>query len=385
MKRIALPLALATSALAQHHHSSEHTLRLIVSDGKTNVLNVVDAHDGNIVSSFGTPGRLSGLETGPSGQYAYAIHRDDHRLTVLDSGLSTVSHGDHNDLQEKTPYILATLNTGRQPTHFLVSGDLINVFNDGDGTVAIFGEDLLGKTNDMNIIKVTKPDHGAPLLIGDVLLSGHLTLNRADAYDIKSGRLIKQLPTCTALHGGTVIGDTAFFGCKEGVQVLTVKGQDIQARMIPNPAGTPAGNRVGMFTHAETPFTFADFGKGVARLTPSSEALKVTALSGKPRTFELSEDGKALVVFTNDGQLHKLSAVTGQVLKSVRLVNTFEEGEKAGIRPDMALAGDRVYVTSPETGEVLEVNLADLSVTRRIKVGGTPSFITVTHAEGIHH
>lgn len=368
-----------------HSHDSEHALRLIVSDGKTNVLTVVDAHGGNILASFGTPGRLSGLETGPGGQYAYAIHRDDHRVTVLDSGLSTVSHGDHNDLQEKPPYVLATLHTGRQPTHFVVSGDLINVFNDGDGTVAIFGEDLIGKTNDMNIVKVSKADHGAPLLIGDVLLSGHLTLNRADAYDIRSGKLLRQLPTCTALHGGTVIGNTALFGCKEGVQVIAVKGQDLQARMIPNPQGAPDGTRVGMFTHSAAPFTFADFGKGVARLTPTSGDLKVTALSGKPRAFELTEDGKTLVVFTNDGQLHKLNAVTGRLLKSLPLVKSFEAGEKVGIRPDMALAEDTVYVTSPETGEVLEIQLADLSVARRLKVGGMPSFITVTHAEGIRH
>lgn len=376
-------ILLSSSALAQHNH--DHAVRLIVSDGKTNVLSVVDAKTGNTIGTFGTPGRLSGLETGPSGLYAYAIHRDDHRVTVLDNGIKLVSHGDHNDLQEKTPYILATLNTGQKPTHFVVSGDLINVFNDGDGTVAIFGEDLIGKTNDMNIVKVTQPDHGAPLLIGNILLAGELSLNRADAYDIKTGKLIKALPTCTALHGGAVIGETAFFGCKEGVQVITVKGSDIQARMIPNPAGTAEGVRAGMFTHSEAPFTYANFGKGVARLTPTATSFAPTALSAQVRAFEVSEDLKTLIVFTNDGQLHKLNAETGQVVKSVALVKSFEAGEKAGVRPDMALAEDMVYVTSPETGEVLEIRVSDLNVTRRLKLGGAPSFITVTGAEGVKH
>lgn len=385
VKVLMMSLALLGSAALAQTHAHDHALRLVVSDGKTHTLQVLDVQEGRTLASFGTPGRLSGLETGPGGRYAYALHRDDHRVTVLDSGLKTVSHGDHDDLQVGVPYVLATLNTGQKPTHFVVSGEHINVFNDGDGTVAIFTEDLLGKTNDMNIVKVTQPDHGAPLLVGDVLLSGQLSLNRADAYDVKTGKLLGPLPTCTALHGGGIVGQTAFFGCKEGVQVVNVSGKTLRARMIPNPPGTPEGTRVGMFTHSDAPFLYADFGKGVARLTPDATRLTPTALSGKPRAFEVTEDGKTLVVLTNDGQLHTLDAASGRLLKSARVVASFEAGEKAGVRPDLALLEGLVYVTSPDTGEVLEVRPQDLKVVRRLQVGGTPSFITPTFAHGVRH
>lgn len=358
--------------------------RLIVADAKTNALSVVNLTDGKTLGTFSTPGKLSGLYAGPSGQYAYALHRDDDRVTVLHSGLSTLPHGDHDDLVQKAPHVLATLNVGQQPTHFFAHGDRIVIFNDKGGSVAVFGETLLGKTNDMQVVKVAQPDHGAATVMGNVLLSGYLRLNRVDAYDLKSGQLLKTVDGCPALHGEAILGDTSYFGCTDGVLAVTVKGAEITSQKLTNPAGTPESTRVGtVVAHAKSGTLYGNFGSGLARWTAQDKALTPIALPAAPLKFIFAEDGQRLLVLTADGALHALDARTGRVLQSAAgVVKPADAADKAAIRPTMTLGQTSAYLTSPTTGEVLEVALNNLTVTRRLAVGGTPAMVALTSASG---
>lgn len=371
------PAALADTAAA----------RLVVSDAKTNVLTVIDLAGGQPLARFGTPGKLSGLYTGPGGTLAYALHRDDDRVTVLHSGLGTVDHGDHRDLVQKAPHVLATLNVGQQPTHFFTHGERIAIFNDKSGDVAVFGETLLGKTNDMQLVKVAQPDHGAPTLSGDVLLSGHLRLNRVDAYDLKTGGFMKTVaPPCPGLHGEAVLGQTSYFGCTDGVLAVTVQGREVSARKLGNPAGTPEGTRVGtVAAHDGSAVLYGNFGPGLVRWTAPDTALTPVALPAAPLKFTFTADGQRLVVLTADGGLHTLHGPTGRVLRSAKVVTPADPADKAAVRPTLTLGAAHAYVTSPATGEVLEVALGDLSVTRRLAVGGTPALLALTSAAGERH
>lgn len=267
-------MAAAQTSPAPASHDHKHAARLVVADGKTGVLTVLDAEKGAVVGSFGTPGTLSGLYVGPGGQNVYGIHRDADRVTVLNSGLSSVSHGDHNDLVVDAPYVLATLNIGPKPTHFFSHGEKIVIFNDGDGTMPIFSEELLGKTNDMLVVKAEKADHGAPALLGNTLLVGMLSLNRIDAFDVSSGKLLKSVAGCPGVHGESIRGDTVYFGCTDGVLAVTMKGSDITSRKLSNPAATPEKTRVGtVATHEKSGMMFGNFGNGLATWSISSKEL----------------------------------------------------------------------------------------------------------------
>ncbi|ANE42449.1 PQQ-binding-like beta-propeller repeat protein [Deinococcus puniceus] len=385
MTHLKLTLTAALSLITAAH--AETVSRLVVADATTNVLNVLNLTDGKTVGTFSTPGKLSGLYAGPGGQYAYAIHRNDDRVTVLHSGLSSIPHGDHDDLVQKAPHVLATLNVGQQPTHFFAHDDRIVIFNDKGGTVAIFGETLLGKTNDMQIVKVAQPDHGAPTVMGNVLLSGSLRLNRVDAYDLKSGQLLNTIDGCPALHGEAILGDTSYFGCTDGVLAVTVKGNEITSSKLTNPAGTPEGKRVGtVAAHAKSSTLYGNFGTGLARWTAQDSALTPITLPAVPLKFIFAADGQRLLVLTADGALHALDARTGRVLQSAAgLVKPADAADKAAIRPTMTLGQNAAYLTSPTTGEVLEVALNTLTVTRRLVVGGTPAMLALTSASGEQH
>ncbi|WP_221088213.1 outer membrane protein assembly factor BamB family protein [Deinococcus aquaedulcis] len=382
MLRSLLTLTAALTLTNTHAATAE---RLIIADASTHELTVLDPATGMKTARFSTPGKLSGLYTGPGGTLAYAIHRDADRVTVLHSGLKSVDHGDHRDLVLGAPHVLATLNVGQQPTHFFSHDDRIAIFNDRGGTVAVFGETLLGKTNDMTVVKVAQPDHGAAVLLGNVLLSGYLRLNRVDAYDLGSGALLGTVrEPCPGLHGEAVRGAVAYYGCTDGVLAVTVQGRETNGRKLSNPAGTADGTRVGTIAaHEKSPALYGNFGPGLVRWSPDDTALTPVPLSAPPLKFAFAPDGQRLLALTADGQLHALDARTGRVLRSAALVAPLA-ADKAAVRPTFVV-GTRLYVTSPTTGEVIEVNHSDLSVVRRLNVGGTPALLTLTHASGQHH
>ncbi|KEF34821.1 hypothetical protein RDMS_05195 [Deinococcus sp. RL] len=387
MQKLLLSALTAALALAPAAGAETTATRLVVADARTHVLSVVDLAQGQTLARFGTPGKLSGLYTGPGGTLAYALHRDDHRVTVLHSGLETVDHGDHRDLVEKPPHVLATLNVGRQPTHFFARDERVAIFNDASGDVAVFGEALLGKTNDMQVVKVAQPDHGAPALVGDVLLSGYLRLGRVDAYDVRTGRLLQTLDApCPALHGEAVRGQTAYFGCADGVLAVTVQAQQLRARKLGHPAQTPPSTRVGtVAAHEKSTVVYGNFGPGLARWTAQDAALTPVASPAAPLKFTFTADGQRLVVLTADGGLHLLHAPTGRLLRSAPVVPPTDAADKAAVRPALAVGADHAYVSSPTAGEVVEVSLTDLKVTRRLAVGGTPAHLTLTSAAGERH
>lgn len=367
-------------------HDHEHVVRLIVSDGEHHTLRVLDAHTGKEEASFSTPGKISGLYTGPSGFYAYGVHRNDNRVTVLHSGLGLEDHGDHQDLIKKPPYVISTLNTGKKPTHFFKKKDQIVIFNDGDGTAAVFGEALLGISNDIKFLKSKKPDHAAPALIGKNLLLGMMKQNHIEVYDVKSGKQFKTVEGCDRVHGETVYKDTVYFGCTGGVLAVNVKGRLVNSSKILNPANTPEKTRVGkIVSNEKSKYVFGNFGQGLAYWAPGAKKLSVLKLPDSPMNFKFTEDGKKLIVLTVNGQLHSLDVASLKITKSVATVAPYNKDSKKRLFSTMVIGEEHAYVTNPTAGEVLKVSLDGLKIKKRFKVAGAPMLITLTEAEGVSH
>lgn len=377
-----------------HDHEEGHAIRVVVSDAKTNVLSVLDGKTGKVLAKFNTIGKLSGLYAGP--EYLYGIHRDDSRMTVLHSGLHIEDHGNHQDLAEKAPYVLATLNVGKKPTHLTRDGERLVIYNDGDGTAVVFDESLLGITNKMQFIQTKKADHGAPELLGKVFLAGMYGLGRVDAFNTENGQFLKEVASCTKVHGSSVRKDTAFFGCTDGVLAIKVTGDNgdnsFKTWRIKNPAGAPEKVRVGYIAaHEKSNVVYGNFGNGLAKWSGTSGAatLKTLPLPAKPIRFTFGHHGKNLFVLTQNGELHRLNAATGKVLKSAKVMDEIAMTKTATnehpVRPSFTLSDEALYLSSAKTGEVLKIHLDDLDVEQRWKVGGSPALITLTEREGVQH
>lgn len=366
--------ALSLSGLA-------HPGRLVVADAKDGSLRVLDLETAQVVGTFSTPGP-GNLYPVAGTPYVFAIHREANRVSVVYSGLRLEEHGDHQDLIPERPYVFATLNTGPKPTHYFNHGHHVAIFNDGDGTIAVFDTRKLGVVADFRDYDTGAPDHGAPVVMGDVLLSGSLNRGVVEVYTL-AGRKVLEFAGCPRLHGEAVRGDVAAFGCDDGVLLLERRGNGFAARKLAEPAGSPANARVGtLVAHQAHPFFIGNFGQGLARLDASFTPYPLPA---NPVHFAFSADGRYLVVLTADGYLRLLEPADGRLLRSLEVVGPVASGGEGTLRPSLAVGVEHAYVADPQKGVVLEVELASLQLKRRFEMGGTPGSLALVRLEGVRH
>ena len=386
-------LAVAGTAFAQgtateeHDHNDEaHTegTRLLLSDADSSTVSVLDLASGKVLGSFSTPGAAGATYASPSGRYGLVVHRDENRVSVVHSGLSLIDHGDHADLVQGEPYVLSTRNVGREPTHVWTHGDEIVIFNDADGTVALLDERTFGLSLGYTEVKAAEPDHGAAVMLGDTLLAGYYGLGRVDAYS-RDGELLASFEGCPGLHGEAALGDTAAFGCEDGVLLIHVRDGDVTSTKLENPAGTPEGVRVStVHAHDAADVFVGNFGDGLVWLEPKTETMAVVEMDAAPLRFDFDQGGEHVVALTADGMFHVLEADSGEVHGNVRVMPPLDISGGYGTydAPSLAVGAGAVYVGVPAQKQIVEIHPEKTEVARRLDVPGTPSSIAVLALAG---
>lgn len=365
-------------------HGPAGGARLLVSDADSSTVSVLDLATGEVLGSFSTPGAGGSAYASPSGQYGLVVHRDENRVSVIHSGLRLEDHGDHADLVQGAPYVLNTLNVGREPTHYWAHGGEIVIFNDADGTVAVLNERSFGLSLDFAEVKAAQPDHGAAVVLGDMVLTGYYDLGRVDAYS-REGELLETFGSCPGLHGEATVGDTAAFGCEDGVLLIHAHDGDISATKVDNPAGTAEDVRVGTLrAHDDAGVFVGNYGEGLAWIDPEAETLEVVEMGTTPLRFDFDSTGGHVVALTADGLFHVLETASGELHGSVRVMPPLDIGGGYGSydAPSLAVGEGAVYVGVPAQQQVVEVHPEETEVARRMDVPGTPSSLAVLALEG---
>ncbi|MFN2321792.1 MAG: hypothetical protein ABR510_02365 [Trueperaceae bacterium] len=298
------------------------------------------------------------------------MHRADHRVTFVHSGLTEIDHGDHADLVEGFPYILQTLNVGLQPAHFFARSNDLAFFNDGDGTVAWLDRRLLGVSLDYVVLDGREPDHGAVAVIDDHAFVGYMRTGMVDVVE-RSGATVATFEGCPGLHGQAPWATGVAFGCSDGVLLVEARsGGTFAAHKLANPAGSPEGARVGtVVSDPGSETLIGNFGQGIALIGPVARSLTPVALPASPLVMRFAEEGEVLIVLTADGLLHALDPATGAVLSSVAVVDALETGAP---RPTMTVLGEHVYVGDPLHAEIVEVHVDAFEVERRLSLPFAP-------------
>ncbi len=365
-------------------HAHAEGTRLLVTDLGSSTASVLDLATGEVLGSFSTPGAAGATYASPSGRYGMVVHRDENRVSVIHSGLSLVDHGDHADLVQGNPYVLSTRNVGREPTHVWTHGDEIVIFNDADGTVAILDERIFGLSLEYTEVEVAEPDHGAAVMLGGTVLAGYYNLGRVDAYS-RDGDLLETIEGCPGLHGEATLGDTAAFGCEDGVLLVHDDSGNMTTTKLENPAGTAEDVRVGTLTaHDEAGVFVGNFGDGLVWVNPEAETMNVIDTGGAPLRFAFDHEGEHVVALTADGLFHVLEADSGEVHGSVRVMEAVDISGGYGTydAPSLAVGEGAVYVGVPAQQQIVEVHPEETEVARRIDVPGTPNSIAVLALEG---
>lgn len=364
-----------------HDHGELAGVRLLVASLDGPELLVLDATDGDVLGRFTIPGLGRAYQL-PNAQLAAVTNRDADRVTFVHSGLSAVDHGDHMDLLQGTPYVLKTVNLGPRPTHFFAQGFDIAVYNDGDGSMAWLDARLLGISLDFVQVPGTAADHGSLAVVDGYLIGGGLREEGVRVFDRNETELAS-FGGCPGLHGQATLGNAVAFGCSDGVLIVEVRGGGtFAANKVGNPAGSPENARVGTLTaHPASPVMIGNFGQGIAIIDPVARSLTPVALPAAPAALRFGDDGE-LVVLTLDGALHRLDALSGDVLASVQVVQVVDAAAAGQPRPAFALIGDHAFVTDPAHGALWLVDLDHMEVETRFDLPFAPGSVAVMAIPG---
>lgn len=371
-----------------HVHEQEATYRgarLAVADAMTNTVRIVDVDSGAVIGTFTVPGDSAGsLIASGSGRYAVLAHRGADRITILHSGLSVENHGDHGHLLQESPYVLTTMNVGREPTHLKASGSDLLIFNDADGTIAILDESVFGLTLNYGLIETGEVDQGTPLKIGEYILAGYTSSGRVDVFGPEGGRVIS-FQGCPGLHGAMASDYTGVFGCRDGVLIVELQDDRFHWQHVGYPAGTPEGDRVGTFYGTYNNLFIGDFGAGIAIVNPEAGVISVTRLPETPgTTLSATVTDGHVIVLSESGRLSVLHLAAGGAVLENSVNGFIEVSEEAG-RPDITSIGSHVYVTDPATGTIrLLVSTEDgvLHEEASFRVPGNPGAVVPLMPEG---
>ncbi len=354
-------------------------LRILLSDEKTAQLTLVNPVDAT-TASFNAKFAKSALYTTESGRYAAIIHRASNEVETFDSGFE--AHGDHVDV-DGVPQFGALTEQSLMPTHFKSKLGEIMSFNDGDGTLSVAKESDVNtagakfKTINAGLLA----HHGAmatftngtyAITVKDNSITGTLP-EKVKIIDNTGKTLFEPTTTTNGIHGNASDGTYAVFGSASGILVVQSTGEQ---KLIAHPEdfGTAWFGTI-LETAYKGKFVGYTAAKGAYLIDVVSGTVKPILQSTSIMQCKVSYNHKKLGILMHSGdfKLYDLSSL--QADKEAKIIA--ETATDATLKPQMQISEKFAYITSPSTGELLQVNIQNTSNIKKIKVSNTPYMITI--------
>ena len=375
--------------------SEELIGRLLIGDGETGMMSVIDLEHGDVEqNAFDLGSRAGRIYATKSGRFAIAVSSDANNAHVFDGGIYLEAHGDHFDQVEDDVERLDIDLSGDRPVHLYVGSEWATIFYDGSGDVVFLEEhELEEEGSDYVPPKLNfGAQHGAAVpLEGDLFAvsvqhpnyesdpSEYRLPVGAEVIDL-SGNVLHHDEGCEGLHGDAGNGHIAVFGCVGGVLAVEAHDGEYEGMFIGPPAGSPEEFRLTSVWGYPGLDHFFALGSAVGlylvepeegameQFIPASEELR-------PINVAMSHDGEALLVVMSDGELRMYDAHDLDLLASADdfLTEPVETGFWA--RPHVVTAPGAVFITDSLGGEVLQLDDHDLEVVNHWDVEGNPTKI----------
>ena len=383
----------------EHGHDDEHGEevigRLLIGDGETGMMSVIDLEHGDVEQdAFDLGSRAGRIYSTKSGRFAIAVSSDANTAHVFDGGIYLEAHGDHFDLVEDDVERLDIDLSGDRPVHLYVGTEWATIFYDGSGDVVFLEvHELEEEGSDYVPPKLNfGPQHGAAVpLEGDVFAVSvqhpdydsdpdeYRSPIGAEIIDL-NGNLLHHDEACEGLHGDAGNGHMAVFGCIGGVLAVEAHDGEYEGMFIGPPAGSPDDFRLtSVWGYPGLDHFFAlGSAVGLYVVEPEEGAMEqfiAASDAASPINVAMSHDGEALLVVMSDGELRMYDAHDLDLLASADdfLTEPVETGFWA--RPHVVTAPGAVFITDSLGGEVLQLDDHDLEVVNHWDVDGNPTKI----------
>ena len=367
--------------------------RLLVGDGETGALSVIELESGAVhQDEFDLGSRAGRIYPSHSGRFAFAVSSDANTAHVFDGGIYLVEHGDHFDLVESDISRFGFDLSGDRPVHMYVGEEWATIYYDGSGDVVFISEHELehdGASYTPTVLNAGA-QHGAAIPIEGDLFA--VTLQHPD-YDTNpedyrlpigaeiwdlDGNVLHRAEGCPDLHGDAGNGHMAVFGCTGGVLVVEAHDGDFDHVFVPAPEGSPDDFRITSVWGYHGLDHFFGLGSAVGLYLVEPEAGEMEQLipatdNLRPIQVALSYDGEHLLVVMSDGELRMYEAHDLDLLASASgfLSDDIDPGFWA--RPHIATAPGHIFITDSAAGEVLALDTHDLEVVGHWDVAGNPT------------
>ncbi len=391
-----------------HEEMSELVGRLLIGDGDTGAVSVIELDHGEVEQdAYDLGSRAGRIYATKSGRFAVAVASDANLAQVFDGGIYQEAHDDHFDLVHREMSPVGLDLAGDRPVHLYIGKEWATIFYDGSGDVLLINEHELEEEGAAYTpVKLNAgPHHGAAVPFEGDLFA--ITAQHPDfdsdpeqyrlptTVDIRdlSGEVLYSAGDCPSLHGDAGNGHVAVFGCRGGVLTVSAEAGQFDHTFIPAPVGEPEDFRLTSVWGAPGSEHFFALGSAVGLYVVEPEAGSMEQLvpvAGDlvPIQVALSSDGEQLVVVLSDGEIRLYDAHDGAVIatNAEALTTPVETGFWA--RPHVAMGPDAIFVTDSVGNQVLHLDAHDLEVVNHWDVAGTPvkiAFVGLPGETGGHH
>lgn len=376
--------------------------RLLIADGENGLLQVLDLDWGRVIKKFEVAGPAR-VYTTESGRFGVARQYFANQVNFVDSGLMW----DDGDFEKQSPRLLRFSLDGAwlgaiRPVHFHSHDGRVSIHFDGsaaDGIDAynyIVSEgDLLQREPEMLELTtdaqhgVAIPVAGSRILFSDPDPDGEFgTLPSGFTIRDETGAILQTIndksdpdASCPGMHGESEIGNQFMFGCDDGILVLTQDEatHDFTGRKLPYP---DAHRAYSVFSHHEQDIALAPIASPDNNFISIDPAAGIVELKDKlvepsrPCNYGFERQyGDLLAVLDTDGNLNVIDVHSWSTVGAVAVIVPSDEDECSSSQ--LAMGNGKAFVSDPANGEVIEVDLDQVEISRTFYVDGVPRFLTV--------
>ncbi|MBC3186872.1 hypothetical protein H7347_09900 [Corynebacterium sp. zg-331] len=394
MKHAAALAVLSCSLLALTGCSAEHGPAEVAEVSSLHP-RLTYTHDGGLTTldaitgdTLATTEREGFLRLNPSGDGRTLLVSADDEYLLYDTAAQRVDHGDHAHLYSGDPVLTSTTFAAPHAGHVVAHDGRTTLFSDGEGTITLLPTEafLDDHPADPTHLSTGAAHHGVAVPLGENLLStagtttSRSTIRLLDAQ----GAPLAETTDCPGVHGEAVAaGERVVFGCENGPILFdgttfhkVPVEQDYQRSG--NLAGRPDSPYV-LGDHKTDADAEHEHPTAIAIIDTRDATLRTVDLGASYwfRSLGRDEEGHG-VVLTTDGALKIIDMERGEVLRSIPVIEPWEEKEdwqEPG--PILKVAGSTAYV-SDAADTLFVVDLASGEVVAKHQLEHTPVEMEVT-------
>jgi len=179
------------------------------------------------------------------------------------------------------------------------------------------------------------------------------------------------------IHGNASDGKVSLFGSSSGVLVVESTGAQ---RLIAHPVNFGTAWFSSIY-EAKGANKFIGYSAAVGAYIIDVTSNKVTPVIESADLIQVKMDyaGNNLIAFLHSGEVKIYDLATNALKKSGSIVSAVAKDETQ--KPQLEATTKYLYVTQPKTGELLKIDIKDLSKVDKIKVSPTPYRLSILGIE----